>query len=1068
MIRFIWKNWWRNKERFILLLIGALIVSAGLSYLVGLSETNKGTIVDTLEQRWSASYDIVVRPPDSRSVTEEKGLLEPNYLSGLSGGISIEQYEQIKAMEGVDVAAPIAMIGYVYKDIVMEELHIKEPGVYRLTISEKTDTGVHQIESSGPSLYFTVGWQAPGMGKEYGVIRFEPQVLNMGNDVLIAGIDPEAEAKLVGLDNAVIPSSTSRFFENMDTVSSNQSDLGWKTTNLPVLLSNQDFVDSEMIYKIEKLDLPFGSEVATETMEKVKENGAEKYLDTIEAVNQEVYTYSSQEAHQKLIESIKENYVNSNDILLNKPTPVNYQPVTSPYVERWPYAYTIDSYEVPDSSNLAVHETYRPVEMTSEDFSTSPRLNINFIGLFDSSKLNISKDPLNELPMETYFPSKAQQVLDVNNQPVNPPKEMKPISLPYGFLTKPPSMLTTIEAAASIVGDRPISAIRIKAKDVADLSEESQQKLEDLAAHIEKETGLITDITLGSSPQPAIAYVPEIEGRESSGWLQQPWIKLGSSFAIFKETKVGFSGVVGSVVLVAIVYVFASNLISMYARNKEFAVLLSIGWRPKQLAKLIYTEALLLGLFVSFVSWAILGFILLTHETDTSVKRILLIGILGLIIYVLGAVIPALLTRKIKPYDAMRTGEITKGKRFFRTKSIFTMSFNQLLSKWRRSILSIVAIAVPTSLLTVFLFVTFQLQGVMFTTWLGQFVALEVGPMHYVAMGVALLIAILTTAEIIWQNITERRPEIAVLKAVGWKNRSVRWMVLLEGVLSGILAGIVGLLIAFIIIWRMYQTFPQEHLGFLVLTGIVPIITGFIGAIVPAQKAVNIQPYQGMQGTLSNNRITEKRFKIVIGTLAVVLFASFIALMAQAVPEVKDNPTADKNVENVPAPTVGDVVDKDVVENNQKEKADEVVGEVADETKYRGGVYKQGENVADSEHTELYFGQLMDTPAEHKVEQLDGDKAYLTIPITFINNSERQEAFGPNLYKLYSSDGTEYKPVSSSIIDNNGWKSGVITGEGSVKWAVTYVIPKDVKEWSIVFQRPSWVDERLVKVNIEK
>src|SRR5690625_1362651 len=127
MIRFIWQNWWRRKERFILLVIGALIVSIGLTYLVGISDVNKGTIVDTLEQRWTASYDIVVRPEGSRSVTEDKNLLEPNYLSGMSGGISIEQYETIKEIAGVEVAAPIAMIGYDGYDVTFDSINPTEP-----------------------------------------------------------------------------------------------------------------------------------------------------------------------------------------------------------------------------------------------------------------------------------------------------------------------------------------------------------------------------------------------------------------------------------------------------------------------------------------------------------------------------------------------------------------------------------------------------------------------------------------------------------------------------------------------------------------------------------------------------------------------------------------------------------------------------------------------------------------------------------------------------------------------------------------------------------------------------
>jgi hypothetical protein len=66
-----------------------------------------------LQKRWGSSYDIVVRPEGSRSVTEDLNLLEPNYMSGLDGGISRKQYETIKQIADVEVAAPIAMIAAV-------------------------------------------------------------------------------------------------------------------------------------------------------------------------------------------------------------------------------------------------------------------------------------------------------------------------------------------------------------------------------------------------------------------------------------------------------------------------------------------------------------------------------------------------------------------------------------------------------------------------------------------------------------------------------------------------------------------------------------------------------------------------------------------------------------------------------------------------------------------------------------------------------------------------------------------------------------------------------------------
>ncbi|MDX1700301.1 MAG: hypothetical protein R3250_06765, partial [Melioribacteraceae bacterium] len=128
MLKFIWNSWWRNKERFILLLVGVLILSTGLSYLIGITQANNGTVVDELQKRWKSSYHLVVRPQGSRSVTEELNLLEPNYLSGMEGGISLEQYETIKQIAKVDIAAPIAMIGSSTNYVDLEEPDIKEPG----------------------------------------------------------------------------------------------------------------------------------------------------------------------------------------------------------------------------------------------------------------------------------------------------------------------------------------------------------------------------------------------------------------------------------------------------------------------------------------------------------------------------------------------------------------------------------------------------------------------------------------------------------------------------------------------------------------------------------------------------------------------------------------------------------------------------------------------------------------------------------------------------------------------------------------------------------------------------
>src|SRR5699024_2710823 len=316
-------------------------------------------------------------------------------------------------------------------------------------------------------------------------------------------------------------------------------------------------------------------------------------------------------------------------------------------------------------------------------------------------------------------PAQAELVLDASVQPVNPPRQLTPpnntVASSENFLEHPPMMLTTLDAAVDLaLDDRPISAIRIKVDGVDDLSEESQAKVEQVAEEIERKTGLITDITLGSSPQPTLVHVPAINDTEELGWVEQPWINIGASISIFRDTKIGFSGLVLSVMAVAVIYVWASSLVSLLAKRKEFAVLLSVGWRPSQLGRLLFTESLILGLLVAIVAWMILGFVYVTEGATIDPMRFVFAGLFGLAVYLLRAIIPALIARNIKPYEAMRTGEISKtSTRLARTRGIFSMALNHFIGKWKRSLLSVVAIALPTSLLAVFLFITFHLQGVM-------------------------------------------------------------------------------------------------------------------------------------------------------------------------------------------------------------------------------------------------------------------------------------------------------------------------------------------------------------------
>ncbi|MFE9959719.1 FtsX-like permease family protein [Micromonospora sp. NPDC005299] len=113
MFHFVWGQLRGRAGRSVALLAGVLVATTGFVVLTGATTTSRLAVAGTVERNTRAAYDILVRPKGTRTPLEaQRRLVRPNYLSGLYGGITTAQYEQVKAVEGVDVAAPIAMLGY--------------------------------------------------------------------------------------------------------------------------------------------------------------------------------------------------------------------------------------------------------------------------------------------------------------------------------------------------------------------------------------------------------------------------------------------------------------------------------------------------------------------------------------------------------------------------------------------------------------------------------------------------------------------------------------------------------------------------------------------------------------------------------------------------------------------------------------------------------------------------------------------------------------------------------------------------------------------------------------------
>jgi len=424
------------------------------------------------------------------------------------------------------------------------------------------------------------------------------------------------------------------------------------------------------------------------------------------------------------------------------------------------------------------------------------------------------------------------------------------------------------------------------------------------------------------------------------------------------------------------------------------------------------------------------------------------------------------LIRRIKPYESMRSGEVSKGRRFVRARSALGMSINQLVTYWQRTLLSVVAIALPTSLFIFFLFITFRLKGVLYATWLGEYVALEVGTMHYVAMGVALLIAILTTTEIMWQNVNERKSQLAVLKATGWQNGQVRLLVLSEGMMTGLCAGVIGLLTALGMIGFVYGQFPVQELSFLSVMLLIPVITGVLGALLPAERAVRITPNAALGSIVENTQVTERRFKWALGSIAASLCVGVASLFLFASTE-----SSTTTPQSAPQQQTSGQKLKDLA-SETKSPADKKT----DDQKVLKKLMKKGviqTYPGDPEATsELFYAKsLIPTPKELNLKEKTGYR-FVTIPV-FMHNSDTQSkgaysTYRPGTFTLTSLDGKEYSTVDYVNHNDKAFKNGYQYFSPYKSLVdLVYQVPVDQKTFVLYATDESIPKDTTVKIELD-
>src|ERR1700733_709858 len=107
MARLAWSQLRFRPVRLLAVLAGMLLATTAFTVLTAASRTSQLRTVGTVTAHFVPAYDILVRPTGARTQLETRtDTVQPNFLSGIYGGITTAQYHEIASIPGVQVAAP--------------------------------------------------------------------------------------------------------------------------------------------------------------------------------------------------------------------------------------------------------------------------------------------------------------------------------------------------------------------------------------------------------------------------------------------------------------------------------------------------------------------------------------------------------------------------------------------------------------------------------------------------------------------------------------------------------------------------------------------------------------------------------------------------------------------------------------------------------------------------------------------------------------------------------------------------------------------------------------------------
>ena len=93
MGRLAWSQVRFRPARTLALILGVLVAATAFTVLTAASRTAQARTVGKVSANFQPAYDILVRPKGTRTAVERQtGTVQPDFLSGIYGGITMAQW----------------------------------------------------------------------------------------------------------------------------------------------------------------------------------------------------------------------------------------------------------------------------------------------------------------------------------------------------------------------------------------------------------------------------------------------------------------------------------------------------------------------------------------------------------------------------------------------------------------------------------------------------------------------------------------------------------------------------------------------------------------------------------------------------------------------------------------------------------------------------------------------------------------------------------------------------------------------------------------------------------------